>query len=123
MKLFNEEKDRREQEEEDRKKVEIAENKKMMKKSLDMQVEEKKKMQQFEKLLDQEQARIWNTDCKKYFEDEKVINEKIRRMNKNNLDQVMNQIKIRKEKQKNQSKMTPTEYAMNRKTLEMAKAH
>ena len=61
MKLFNEEKDRREQEEEDRKKVEIAENKKMMKKYLDMQVEEKQKMQQFEKLLDNEQARIWNT--------------------------------------------------------------
>ena len=54
MKLFNEEKDRREQEEEDRKKVEIAENKKMMKKYLDMQVEEKQKMQQFEKLLDNE---------------------------------------------------------------------
>lgn len=123
MRKFNEERDRREQEEEDRKKLEEIENKKMMKKYLDMQVEEKKKMQQFEKLLDQEQARIWNTDCKKYFEDEKVINEKIRRMNKNNLDQVMNQIKIRKEKQKNQSKMTPTEYAMNRKTLEMAKAH
>ena len=33
----------------------------------------------------------------------------------------MNQIKARKEK-KNQNKMSPTEYAMNRKTLEQAKA-
>ena len=122
MKLFNEEKDRREQEEEDRKKAEIAENKKMMKKYLDMQVEEKQKMQQFEKLLDNEQARIWNTDCKKYFQDEKIINEKIRKMNKNNLECVMNQIKARKEKKNQQTKMSPTEFAMNRKTLEQAKA-
>lgn len=122
MKLFNEEKDRREQEEEDRKKVEIAENKKMMKKYLDMQVEEKQKMQQFEKLLDNEQARIWNTDCKKYCQDEKIINEKIRKMNKNNLDCVMNQIKARKEKKNQQTKMSPTEYAINRRTLEQAKA-
>ena len=122
MRAFQLERNRIEQEEEDRKVREIAENKKMLKKYLDMQVEEKRKMQEFEKLLDTEQARIWNIDCKKYHDDEKVINEKIRRMNKNNLDCVMNQIKVRKEKQANANKMTPTEYAMNRKTLEAAKA-
>lgn len=122
MRIFNEEKNRREQEEEDRKKLEEIENKKLMKKYLDMQVAEKKKMKEFEHLLDHEQARIWNTDCKKYLEDEKIINEKIRKMNKNNLDCVMNQIKARKERKNNQNKMTPTEYAMNRKILEQAKA-
>ena len=122
MRAFQQEKNRIEQEEEDRKIRETAENKKLLKKYLDMQVEEKRKMQEFEKLLDTEQARIWNIDCKKYHDDEKVINEKIRRMNKNNLDCVMNQIKLRKEKQANANKMTSTEYAMNRKTLEAAKA-
>ena len=123
MRLFNLEKDKREQEEEDRKKVEEWENKKKMKQYLDMQVAEKKKVQEFEKLLDQEQARIWNVDVKKYFADEKIINEKIRKMNKNNLDQVMEQIRVRNEKKKNKNKMTPTEMAMNRDTLEAAKAH
>ena len=31
-----------------------------------MQVEEKKKDDEFEKVLDGEQARIWKKDCKKY---------------------------------------------------------
>ena len=43
-------------------------------------------------------------------------------MNKNNLDCVMNQIKARKEKKNQQTKMSPTEYAMNRRTLQQAKA-
>lgn len=121
MRQYNLEKDRREQQEEDNRKLQDRENKKMMKKYLEMQMEEKKKMAEFEKLMDSEQARIWNVDCKKYYEDEKIITQKIKKMNKNNLDSVMNQIKAKKNKLLNANKMTPTEYAMNRDILEKAK--
>lgn len=113
---------RREQEEEDRKNYEIWANKKKMKEYLDMQVAEKEKANAFEKILDTEQARIWNTDSKKYVADEKVINAKIRKMNKNNLDSIMEQIRKRKEFEKTGKKMTGVEYSMNRDILQKAKA-
>ena len=71
-------------------------NKFELKKYLDMQIEERKKEEDFLKSLDDEQARIWAIDCKKYFEDEKAIENKIRTMNKRNLDLVMEQIKKKK---------------------------
>ena len=90
-----------------------------LKKYLDMQIEEKKKEEDFLKSLDDEQARIWAIDCKKYFEDERDIERKIRIMNKRNLDLVMEQINKKKNKE---SCMSDAEYAMNRDLLEKAKA-
>ena len=75
---------------------------------------------EFEKALDDEQARIWKLDCQKYNEDERRINKIIKEMNKRNLDSIMEQIKIRKEKKK--QGMSLAEYAMNRDTLEKVKA-
>ena len=89
-----------------------------LKKYLDMQIEEKKKEEDFLKSLDDEQARIWAIDCKKYFEDERDIERKIRLMNKRNLDLVMEQINKKKNKK---NCMSDTEYAMNRDLLEKAK--
>lgn len=90
-----------------------------LKKYLDMQIAERKKEEDFLKSLDYEQARIWALDCKKYNDDEKAIENKIREMNKRNMDSVME--KINKKKSKNKNKMNETEYAMNRKLLEKAK--
>jgi len=42
-----------------------------------MQIDEKKKMMEFEKTLDLEQARIWKMDTNKFNEQEKEINEKV----------------------------------------------
>ena len=89
-----------------------------IKKYLDMQVEEKKKEEHFLKLLDEEQARIWNLDCKKYFDDEKIIEKKIKLMNKINFDALMNQIEEKKRSKSRQNIMTDSEYAMNREILE-----
>ena len=91
-----------------------------IKRFLDMQIEERKKDENVLKLLDKEQARIWNIDCQKYLDDEKIAEEKIKLMNKKNFDCLVNQIK---EKQKSKSKeniMTENEYAMNREILEKA---
>jgi len=44
----------------------------------DMQVEEKKRLSEFEKTLDVEQARIWKIDTDKYYEQEREINDKVK---------------------------------------------
>jgi hypothetical protein len=114
------EKNKKEDEREKQAKIKRNQDKIAMKKFLDMQIKEKQKEIEFEKALDNEQARIWQLDCQKYNEDEKRINRIIKDMNRRNLDSIMEQMKKRKEK-KNES-MTMAEYAMNRDTLEKAKA-
>ena len=84
-----------------------------------MQIEERKKEEDFLKSLDYEQARIWALDCKKYNDDEKEINTRIREMNKRNMNILMDQ--INKNRNKKKTGMNDTEYAMNRKLLEQAK--
>ena len=91
-----------------------------IKKYLDMQVEEKKKEENFLKLLDEEQARIWNIDCKKYFDDERIAEKKIKLMNKINFDALMNQIEEKKRSKSRQNVMSDNEYAMNKDILEKA---
>ena len=51
-----------------------------------MQVEEKKKEQDFLKELEHEQARIWNIDVQKYNEDSKMIDNKYKMMKKKNFE-------------------------------------
>jgi hypothetical protein len=75
---------------------------------------------EIEKAINDEQARIWNADCKKYNEDEKRIDKIIKDMNKRNLDSIMEQIQKRKEQKKAQA-MSRVEYAMNRDALEKAR--
>ena len=49
-----------------------------MKAYLDMQVEEKKRLAEFEKTMNSEQARVWKIDTDQYKQQEKEINEKVR---------------------------------------------
>jgi len=51
----------------------MRETKREMKKYLDMQVEEKKKLQQYERVINDEQARIWQTDARNFLEQEKEL--------------------------------------------------
>ena len=95
-------------------------NKYELKKYLDMQIEEKRKEEEFLKSLDDEQARIWRIDCKKYHDDEKAIETKIRAMNKKNLELLKDQ--MNKKNTASKTAMTDTEYAMNRDILTKAKA-
>ena len=52
--------------------------KKHIKYYLDMQVEERKRMNNFEKNLDNEQARIWKIDCENFQDQEKDVNQKVK---------------------------------------------
>ena len=118
---YYDEKNRLEIDKEKEKEMKKFKDKFELKKYLDMQIEERKKEEDFLKSLDYEQARIWAIDCKKYNEDEKEINKKIREMNKRNMDSVMEQIN-KKKKGNKKTAMNETEYAMNREILEKAKA-
>ena len=82
---YYDEKNKLEIEKEKQKELKKHKEKFELKKYLDMQIEERKKEEDFLKSLDHEQARIWALDCKKYNEDEKIINNKIREMNKRNI--------------------------------------
>ncbi len=106
------EKERKEQEERRKQKLELR-------KYLDMQVEERKKEEDFLKSLDDEQARIWKLDCQRYNQHEKDVEKKIKEMNKRNLELLNEQVDYKKGKS---NAMTDSEYAMNREILEKAKA-
>ena len=73
--------------------------------------------EEFEKVIDGEQARIWKKDCEKYNEDEKRIAKIIWDKNVRNLNTIKDQIKDKKEKEKNNMNMTPIEFSMNREKL------
>ena len=118
---YYDEKNKLEIEKEKQKKLKQYKEKFELKKYLDMQIEEKKKEEDFLKSLDYEQARIWAMDCNKYNEDEKIIKSKIREMNKRNLESVMEQINKKKQNNKKE-RMNDTEYFMNREILEKAKS-
>ena len=107
-------------EKEKKEEIKRQKDKKELKKYLDMQIEEKRKEEEFLKSLDNEQARIWGIDSQKYRQDQIAIENKIRNMNKRNLALLKEQIESKKN-QKNINSMTDAEYAMNRDILEKAK--
>ena len=117
MIFYMSEKARIADEKEMKEKLRRQQEKKELKKYYDMQVEEKHKDSQFEKLLDGEQARIWKRDCEKFNEDEKRIAKIIRAKNVRNLENIKEQIKLKKEKEDNKNGMSDIELAMNRNKL------
>ena len=107
-------------EKEIRRRLRIQKEREEIKKYLDMQIEERKKEENLLKLLDEEQARIWNIDCKKYFDNENIIEKKIKHMNKRNLECLMNQMEEKKRSKSKQNIMSDYEFAINRDILEKA---
>ena len=101
----------KEEQERKRKKEELA-------KFLEMQIAEKKKQEEFEEQINHEQSRIFRIDDQKYKDDQKKIEEKIDRMNKRNLEKLLQQIRDKREKEMKEQDMTPDEIEMNRKYLD-----
>ena len=114
------EKCRKADEKEMKEKIRIEKQKKDLKSYYDMQVEEKRKHNEFDKILDGEQARIWKKDCNKYNEDEKRIAGIIYAKNRRNLEAIQQQMKDKKNKENKMNMMSDVEYAMNRAKLEKA---
>merc|ERR1712151_1230993 len=86
------EKERKLKEEDEKRMKKVAFDKKLMKEYLDMQVEEKRRTNQFEKSLDYEQARIWKIDTEKFYEQEQDIVDQVRSLNTLNSQYLKNQI-------------------------------
>ena len=121
MQLYYDKKRIEADEKERKAKMKKREERKELKKYLDMQIEEKKKEENFLKALDYEQARIWNVDVQKYFEDEKISDRKIKEMYKKNFDCLVKQIKENMNKKRMKKNMSDAEYFMNKDLLEKAK--
>ena len=119
--FYIEQKNKKEVEKEEKERMKRLLAKNELKHYLDLQIEEKKKITELEKELDGEQARIWQIDSDKYKEDERNIEQKIRRMNRRNLETLNRQVQMRKDKNYINKKMSPTEFAMNKDTLIKAK--
>ena len=106
----------RAKEEDERRMKEIAEGKVKYRNYLDKQVERRKKDDEYEKLVDLEQGRIWREDCKRYKEREKEVARIIREMNKRNLEALDEQVK--RGRGVVDHGMSETEKAMNSKILQ-----
>ena len=92
-----------------------------LKKYLELQIEEKKKDEAFKKIIDQEQRRILDTDSKKYKEDQKINELKIKKRNNKINNILMKQIIDKREKDLKKNSMTLAEYSLNKKLLEKIK--
>ena len=114
------EKNRHDFEKEYKAKLKRINDKIEMKKFLDMQIAEKNKEKNFNKLLDQEQARIWKIDLKKRYDEMNKEKECIKKMNRKNFECILKQIEQKKRSKSNKNIMTENEYAMNRNLLEKA---
>ena len=87
---------------------------------LDMQIEQKKNEENFLKLLDKEQARIWKIDEIKRNDEMKLEQEHIKKMNKKNFEFILKQIEQNKRSKSRKNIMSENEYALNRNLLEKA---
>jgi hypothetical protein len=83
-----------------------------------MQIAERKKQEEFEEQINHEQSRIFRIDDQKFRDDQKIIEQKIERMNKRNLEKLLQQIREKREREMKNEDMTPEEIEMNRQNLE-----
>jgi len=119
IRKFQIDKEIKEKEDDERKRRAMLDNKKDIKKFLDMQVEEKRKINNFEKSLNSEQARIWKQDVENFTCQEQDTNSKVRSMNVSNQEFLLRQ--MQEKKGKKHAKMNEHEYLLNRNLLEQIK--
>ena len=122
IKYYQREKRRLENEKEIREQQLREEQKKELAKFLEMQIDEKKKNEEFEEALNKEQNRIFKTDDQKFKDDQIEIQKIIDRRNRKHLQFLKKQMEEKREKeiQSHVPLMSPTEYSMNYKFLEKA---
>ena len=107
------EKEMRERMEDERRLRKIKENQMQMRSFLNKQCEEKKTRETMEKVLNDEQAKMWNQDKQNYEEEERRLNEKINKINKENQRFLKSQMEGRGKN----SKMNKQEFLLNKPLL------
>lgn len=85
------------------------------------QVEEKRQREDIEKQFADEQAVMWAIDAKNYANEERNLNSKVNRINKENADFLHKQIDEKDEAKKN--RMNMNEFLLNRQLLQNVKHH
>jgi hypothetical protein len=78
-------------------------------------MEEKKRRENMEKNLNDEQAHMWKTDQKNYHEEERRLNSKINQINKENAEFLKKQMDDKQMKER--GKMNKQEFLLNKPLL------
>ena len=102
------------EEENNKRKIQMR---KEIKHYLDMQVQEKKKEKEFEKMLWREQGKIWNLDSEKYKEEQKLLEEKIRMNGLKHGEILRKQIEDNIKKKMKKNSMSSAEYSLNKNEI------
>mmetsp|Transcript_7280 Transcript_7280/g.5561 ORF Transcript_7280/g.5561 Transcript_7280/m.5561 type:complete len:115 (-) Transcript_7280:109-453(-) len=109
------EKELRERMEDERKMKNMRDTQKTMAHFLFKQMGEKKTREQMEKALNDEQAFMWDQDKKNYEEEERRLNDKIKKINKENEEFLRRQMEEKHMKEK--GKMNKQEFLLNKPLL------
>lgn len=111
IRRYEMEKEMRERLEDERRLKKIKEEQRRMREFLNKQMDEKKHRENLEKALNDEQATMWKADQRNYNEEERRLNEKINKINKENADFLKKQMDDKDGKGK---KMNKQEYLLNK---------
>ena len=90
---------------------------KELKSYLDMQIKEKRKEKEFEKMLWREQGKIWNLDSEKYKTEQKLLEEKIRMDGLKHGEILRKQIEDNNKRKMKKNSMSSAEYSLNKNEI------
>ena len=90
---------------------------KELKSYLDMQIKEKMKEKEFEKMLWREQGKIWNLDSEKYKSEQKLLEDKIRMDGLKHGEILRKQIEDNNKRKMKKNSMSSAEYSLNKNEI------
>jgi len=109
------EKEMRERLEDERRYKRTKDEQNRMREFLNKQMEDKKRREDMEKMLNDEQAKMWKQDQVNYKEEESRLNGKINKINKENADFLKRQMDDKQMKER--AKMNKQEFLLNKPLL------
>jgi hypothetical protein len=115
IKKYEMEKEMRERLEDEKRFKKLKDEQHRMRDFLAKQMEEKKRRENLEKNLNGEQASMWKQDQQNYHEEERRLNDKINKINKENADFLKRQMQEKEAKER--GKMNKQEFLLNKPLL------
>ena len=115
IRRYEMEKEMRERMEDEKKFNKVKSEQQRMRDFLAKQMNEKKHREDMEKALNDEQAVMWKQDYRNYNEEERRLNDKINKINKENADFLKRQMDDKHAKQR--AKMNKQEFLLNKPLL------
>ena len=115
IRRYEMEKEMRERMEDEKRFGKMKSEQQRMRDFLAKQMEEKKHREHLEKALNDEQATMWRQDHRNYTEEERRLNDKINKINKENADFLKKQMEDKNAKHR--AKMNKQEFLLNKPLL------